>query len=214
MVSIKQAVSACLDGAQARLTGHARQEVKLARRVAAGDRKAAAEFVDAHGGRVHALARRFAAGADAEDLTQEIFIDIFRSLGGFQGRSQLSTWVYRVAVNHCLRFRDKAPPAALPFDDAFRHAEAVDGNPVKSAARGELRVEVDKALDTLTDDHRAVVILHELHGLTYSECADALGVPVGTVKSRLSNAFRRLRTLLGAYVCGEETVLTKSEQMT
>jgi RNA polymerase sigma-70 factor (ECF subfamily) len=200
MVSIKQAVSS-------------RLEMRLARRVADGDRKAVEEFVDRYGGRVHALARRYADGADAEDLTQEIFIDIFRSVGGFQGKSQLSTWIYRVAVNHCLRFREKTPPPSVPYDDAFVHAEASDGNPVQGAVRGELREQVHAALDTLTDEHRTVVILHELHGLTYTECADALGIPIGTVKSRLSNAFKRLRTSLGAYAGAEETVLTPSEQM-
>jgi RNA polymerase sigma-70 factor (ECF subfamily) len=201
MVSIKQVVNAC-------------REVRLARRVAEGDRKAVEEFVDAYGGRVHALARRYADGANAEDLTQEIFIDLFRCIGNFAGRSQLSTWVYRVAVNHCLRFREKAAPPSLPYDDALQHAEAIDGDPVQNVARGELKEQVHAALDTLTDDHRTVVILHELHGLTYAECADALGVPIGTVKSRLSNAFRRLRTTLGGYVCGDEPVpLATSEQM-
>ena len=186
--------------------------MQLARRVAEGDRKAVEEFVDLYGGRVHALARRYAEGADAEDLTQEIFIDLFRAVAKFEGRSQLSTFIYRVAVNHCLRFREKANPPSLPYDDALEHAEAVDGNPVKCAAQGELKEQVHAALDTLTADHRAVVILHELHGLTYSECADALGVPIGTVKSRLSNAFRRLRVSLGVYVGGDETVLIPSEQ--
>jgi len=201
MVSIKQAVSA-------------RLELKLARRVAEGDRKAVEEFVDLYGGRVQALARRYADGADVDDLTQEIFIDIFRAIAKFEGRSQLSTWVYRVAVNHCLRFREKAAPPSVPYDDALEHAEASDGNPVHCAARGELRDHVHAALGILTAEHRDVVILHELHGLTYTECAEALGVPVGTVKSRLSNAFRRLRTSLGAYVGGEESPTVKVvEQM-
>ena len=66
---------------------------------------------------------------------------------------------------------------------------------------GELSSEIERALDRLSPLHRDVIILHELHGLTYGECAEALGVPVGTVKSRLSNAFTRLRELLGGYVC-------------
>ena len=201
MVSIKQAVSA-------------RKEINLARRVAEGDRRAVEEFVDVYGGRVQALARRYAAGADVDDLTQEIFIDLFRGIGTFAGKSQLSTWVYRVAVNHCLRFRERSTPPSVPYDDALQHAEAVDGNPLQGAVRTELHDQVHAALGNLTAEHRTVVILHELHGLTYTECADALGVPVGTVKSRLSNAFQRLRTSLGAYVGGEESAAGKvAEQM-
>jgi RNA polymerase sigma-70 factor, ECF subfamily len=168
-------------------------------------------FVDLHGGRVRSLARRYADDADAYDLTQEIFVDLFRSAGGFAGRSQLSTWVYRVAMNHCLRHRERARPPMLQYDDALRHAASPDGNPVRYSERAELSEKVNDALDTLTCEHRDVVILHEMHGLTYTECADVLGVPVGTVKSRLSNAFRRLRERLSGYVNGEDKVLVMPE---
>lgn len=200
MVSITQAISA-------------RKDVKLARRVAAGDRRAVEEFVDLYSGRVQALARRYADGTDAEDLTQEIFVDLFRSAGSFTGKSQFSTWVYRVAINHCLRHRERARPPMLPYDDALRFTASLVGNPAQCAARGELSDKVYDALDTLTAEHRAVVILHEMHGLTYTECAEALGVPVGTVKSRLSNAFRRLRERLSGYVTGEDRVLARAETL-
>jgi hypothetical protein len=75
-----------------------------------------------------------------------------------------------------------------------------DADPARHAARRELGDQVHGALGDLSPLHRDVVVLHELHGLTYHECAEILGVPVGTVKSRLSNAFRRLRDRLGAYV--------------
>ena len=78
--------------------------------------------------------------------------------------------------------------------------------PAQCAEQNELKERIETALSQLSEDHRQVVILHEMHGLTYSECAEALGVPVGTVKSRLFNAFRRLRSSLGGYVLGEENL--------
>lgn len=176
-------------------------ERQLARRIAGGDRQAYAAFVDAYGPRVHRLVRRHTrTESDAEDVTQEIFVDLYRGMAGFRGASSLATWVYRVSLNHCLKHRERRPPEFLPYDDA-RHAEADPAaGPVQCAARRELADQVQTALDDLTPAHREVVVLHELHGLTYGECAEAMGIPVGTVKSRLSHAFRRLRAQLGGYV--------------
>jgi RNA polymerase sigma-70 factor, ECF subfamily len=174
---------------------------RLAQRMANGDRNSYAEFVDAYGSRIHQLVQRYADGkTDAEDLTQEIFIDLYRCIGSFRGDSALSTWVYRIAVNHCLKYRDRKPPATVAYDDALQTETDRDGNPEEWTARRELSDHIHGALDDLSPPHRDVVILHELHGLTYSECAAILNVPIGTVKSRLSNAFRRLRDTLGAYV--------------
>jgi RNA polymerase sigma-70 factor (ECF subfamily) len=178
---------------------------RLVRRIQSGERRAFEEFVDSFGPRVHRLVRRYVENpTDAEDLTQEIFIDIFRGIGKFRGESALSTWVYRVAVNHCLRYRQRRRPEVAPCDEeAIEAMEDLRAGPELAAARGELTEQVRAALDGLSPLHRDVVILHELHGLTYQECADVLEVPVGTVKSRLSNAFRRLRSSLAGYVLGD-----------
>lgn len=178
---------------------------RLATRMAAGDREAFATFLDLYGARVHRLARRYAQSeADAEDLTQEIFLDLYRSINTFRGESQLATWVYRVALNHCLRHREKySRRETESFDETLHDTSDQSGDPARYAAQRELSEEVQTALDCLSELHRDVVILHELHGLTYHECAEVLGVPVGTVKSRLSNAFRALRSSLGIYVLGE-----------
>ena len=177
-----------------------------------GDAHAFEEFLDRHGSQVHRLARRFARSeADAEDLTQEIFVDLCRSVGAFRGEAALSTYVYRVAMNHCLKHRSRQRPEPLELNDAVLPREIVQSrddaaDPARQAARQELKGRIDAALAALSPEHRDVVILHELHGLTYTECADVFGVPVGTVKSRLSNAFRRLRDRLGGYVLGEEEI--------
>lgn len=178
---------------------------RLAQRMKAGERRAYEEFVDSFGPRVHRLVTRHVANAaDADDVTQEIFIDIYRGIGGFRGDSALMTWVYRIAVNHCARHAMRRKTDSVPYEDeALGRLPDWRPGPAESAARSELKAQVRGSLDTLTQEHRTVVILHELHGLTYAECAELLSVPVGTVKSRLSNAFRRMRVNLNGYVTGE-----------
>ena len=181
-----------------------RDDLRLARQIEQGDRKAFEKFLDAYGGRVQALVRRSIPNAsDAEDLTQEIFIDLYKCMGKFRGESALSTWVYRVAMNHCLKHRARCKPDNLPLDESMEQETDWRSNPLLSATKHELRDHVSLALDKLSPIHRDVIVLHELHGLTYQECAVVLEVPVGTVKSRLSNAFSRLRELLGNYVLGQ-----------
>ena len=182
---------------------------RLAQRMQQGDRRAFEEFVDAYGGHVHRLVRRYVVNpTDAEDVTQEIFADIYKSIGGFRGEATLNTWVYRVAVNRCLRHCQRAKPDSLPLEEQrARPEEDWRSDPARSAAKRELSDKVQDALGELSPLHQDVVILHELHGLTYQECAAILEVPVGTVKSRLSNAFRRLRESLGGYVLGEGSAL-------
>lgn len=178
---------------------------QLARRMQQGDPEAMERFVDRYGARVHRLVRRYiACETDAEDVTQEIFLDLWRGIGGFRGAASLSTWVYRVAVNHCLKHQGRMRPATVPYDEAFDAVpdDSARADPARHTARRELKEQVQDALAALPAGHRDVVLLHEMHGLTYGECAAALGIPVGTVKSRLSNAFRRLRVCLGGYVLG------------
>ena len=104
-------------------------------------------------------------------------------------------------MNHCLEFRRKRRLEVVPYDEElalatinWRH------DPVQSAHHTELSEKVEEAINSLSPLHRDVIVLHELQGLTYQEVAATLDVPVGTVKSRLSNAFRRLREQLGGYV--------------
>ncbi|MES2458939.1 MAG: sigma-70 family RNA polymerase sigma factor [Armatimonadota bacterium] len=183
-------------------------------RMQAGSAAAFAEFVDAYGRRVQSLARRYTrTTADAEDLTQDIFVDICRGIRQFRGESSLGTWVYRVALNHCLKAQGRSRPETVELE-AESGTPSEEGNPQRHLARRELADKVDDALFDLTSGHRDVVILHELHGLTYAECAAILGIPVGTVKSRLSNAFGRLRTRLSDYVLGSEPVTPHPETAT
>ena len=178
-------------------------EKRLAQRIEAGERRAFEEFVDSFGGKVHRLVNRYVDNpSDAEDVTQEIFCELHRSVGGFRGDSALSTWVYRVALNHCLKYRQKLKPDSLPFDEQTMAHPDEDwrSDPAKVAAKHELSDQVHTALHQLSASHHDVVVLCEMHGMTYQECADTLEIPIGTVKSRLFHAFKRLRSLLGGYV--------------
>ncbi len=179
-------------------------EMQMARRIRQGERKAFAEFLDAYGTRVHRLVRRYVPNpSDAEDVTQEIFCDLYRSLGQFRGDSALGTWVYRIAVNHCLRHCQRSRADSVPLEEQEIEAQDWRSDPEAAAVRGELNDQLQTALDGLGSPHADVVVLCELHGLTYRECAEVLEIPVGTVKSRLSNAIRRLRVSLTSYVNGE-----------
>ena len=177
-------------------------ERQLVERIQGGDRAAFETLLDLYETRVYRLALRFTNSvADAEDVTQEIFVAVYKGLGQFRGSSALGTWIYRVAMNHCLEFRRKRKLDCMPYDEELRIASSDwREDPFLSAERHELSSRVEEALKCLSPLHRDVIVLHELQGMTYQEVAAALDVPVGTVKSRLSNAFRRLRDLLGGYV--------------
>jgi RNA polymerase sigma-70 factor (ECF subfamily) len=181
---------------------------RLANRMKQGDRRAFEEFVDLYGARVHRLVKRYVDNSeDAADVTQEVFIDLYRGIGSFRGESSIMTWVYRIAVNQCLRHCERSSKNGASMSNMSDLSDLSDGhwrsNPEQSAAKSELGEQVYAELGRLQPMHRNVVILHELHGLTYNECAKALDVPVGTVKSRLSNAFKKMRTGLQGYVVGE-----------
>ena len=150
----------------------------------------------------HRLALRFTGSIpDAEDVTLEIFHGVYRSIGRFRGNSSLGTWIYRIAMNNCLEFRRKRRLEVVPYDEELSLATTNwRDDPVQSANRQELSEKVEAAINSLSPLHRDVIVLRELQGLTYQEVAAPLFVPVGTVKSRLSNAFRRRRENLAGEV--------------
>jgi RNA polymerase sigma-70 factor (ECF subfamily) len=189
------------------------KDYQLAQRIHRGERKAFEEFVDAYGGRVHRLVRRYVENTtDAEDVTQEVFCDLHRSIGSFRGEAALSTWVYRVALNHCWKYRQKQHPESLSYDEQAMSVPSDDwrADPAQSAAKKELSEQVQGALRQLSPLHQDVVVLCEMQGMTYQECANALQIPIGTVKSRLFHAFRRMRGLLSGYVQEGNTLCSET----
>ena len=173
---------------------------RLAKQIVDGQPGAFAAFVDAHGPRLHRLVRRHTAcEEDAEDLTQEIFVALYRGMAGYRGESSLATWAYRIALNRCRTHAGRVRAVLVPYDETSV-PEPEERGPASAAVRRELADRIQAALDALSPEQREVVLLHEMQELTYRECAAVLQVPEGTVKSRLSYAFRRLRGTLRGYV--------------
>lgn len=176
------------------------EEIKLVAEVQSGSREAFERLLDIYEDNVFNLVTRMVGSQEAEDVAQEALVQIYNSIGGFKGKSSLSTWVYRVVVNVCLQHRRKRRPEVVGVDDYVVEPASGDVDELHAAAvSSETRQRIDAALADLPEIHRDVVVLHEIHGLTYQECAEVLKCPVGTVKSRLSNAFAKLRELLRDY---------------
>jgi RNA polymerase sigma-70 factor, ECF subfamily len=145
--------------------------------------------------RVYALAVRIVGPVDAEEVTQEAFIRIFRGLAKFRGDAALATWIYRLAVNAALSHRSRR--GTMTEADGGEQAAAQPG---AEPARGDavLRVRIERALARLPTGYRTVIVLHDVEGLEHEEVASILGCHVGTSKSQLHKARARLRELLAA----------------
>ncbi len=127
--------------------------------------------------------------ADAEDAMQEVLLRILDKAREFSGRSRFSTWVYRLTVNHALNFRRRRSRHAARVLRLGEHEPAADGGgPEAGLDAAEDREALDRALQQLSPEHRAVLVLREIEGLSYDDIAAALEVPAGTVMSRLSRA--------------------------
>ena len=168
-----------------------------------GDPQAFARLVALHEGMVFNLAARLLGdGEEARDVSQDVFLQVYRTLDRFQGRSTLKTWIYRIVVNHCRNrqrwWRRRRRAASVPLD-TLRPAEEPqqpDGGPQEQLERRERAGTVQNALLKLSFDHRAILLLREVEGLSCRQLTDALGIAEGTVKSRLSRAREELRQRL------------------
>jgi len=173
-----------------------------------GDAQAFARLVALHEGMVFNLAARLLGDPEeARDVAQEVFLQVYRTLGRFEGRSSLKTWIYRIVVNQSRnrrrwwrrRRKDRSFPldALTPSDEA-RLAERAPGpeGPQERLERRERARAVQSALLRLSFEHRAVLLLRAVEGLSCEEIAAALSLPAGTVKSRLSRAREALRRAL------------------
>lgn len=182
-------------------------EAALVARCAAGDEAACAELVAAHQRMVYGLALNLLGDRDeALDLSQEVFLRVFRSLSGFRGRSALRTWIYRITVNQARNRRRwwsrrhrseqvSLDEHLLKFGDVESKQDVL---PDRLLASKEDAAKIWQALARLPFDQRTALILREVDGLRYEEIAFTLNVAVGTVKSRLTRARQALRSdLLG-----------------
>jgi len=167
-----------------------------AQRAANGDRRALDALLRDHTALIHGVCRRILGNPDdALDATQEALLAIARKIGTFDGRAKFSTWAYRVATNAALdeaRRRNRRP---LPFDELPETTRGTDG-PNTEAAIAD-RLDVDAALAGLSPDYRAAVALRDLIGMDFAEIAAVLGIPAGTVRSRISRGRAALADRLG-----------------
>ena len=159
-----------------------------------GDRVAQRELYERFHRRVYGLAARLACQAEADDLTQEIFMRVFAGINGFQGTACFSTWLYRVAVNECLRFRRAARPSPnrLAFEPASRE--------IAPEQRFEQAEMLEYALQRLDPALRAVFLLRHGEGLDYKQISAVLEIPISTAATRLARARTELQRLLKSLV--------------
>jgi len=174
------------------------EDRELVERFARGESRAFDTIVEKYEQRVYAIALRMTGNVeDARDAMQDVFISALRALRSFRGDAQLSTWIHRVAVNASLDvLRKRKRHVAQPLEEAGERPSD-DVGPEDAAARAARAVEVQRALQAVSEEHRAVLVLHDLQDLDYAETAAALDIPVGTVKSRLHRARSEMARLLG-----------------
>jgi RNA polymerase sigma-70 factor (ECF subfamily) len=172
-------------------------ERALIERCRTGDDSAFSELVDRYKNLVYGIVTRMVSDrAQADDLAQEVFLKVHRGLPYFRGEARLSTWIYRIVSNVCTENRSRHS-REVPLEDGRDDRP----RPERGAADGafadvELRDRLNKALAQLPDHYRVLVAAHYLEGVQYDALAEALGLPIGTVKTHLYRAKRRLRELL------------------
>ena len=180
-----------------------RQEQQWVDAARQGDQSAFEQLVKLYEKRVLALTTRMCKNpADAEEAAQEAFLSAWQGLPFFRGDARFSTWLYRLASNACvdlLRREGRRQNAAGPsLNDEEAQLEVPDTapSPQERAEQAELREQIEAGLQALTPDHRQVLILREMHQLSYDEISQVLDVDVGTVKSRINRGRKQLRNFL------------------
>ena len=183
------------------------REAALIERCAAGDEFACSELVAEHERMVYQLALNLLGDREeALDLSQEVFLRVFRMIHRFRGQSALRTWIFRIVVNQARNrqrwWRRRHVRQQVSLDEHIeQHGElparrdAVT-SPDRALDRRQLADQIQRALETLPFDERTVIVLREVDGLSYEEMAFSLGVTLGTVKARLTRARQALRACL------------------
>ena len=181
------------------------QEAQIVCKVLEGDVNAFETLVVEYEKNVYAITQRMTGNAeDAADMTQETFIKAYNSLSSFRGDSKFSVWLYRIATNVCLDFlrsRSRKPTVSLSMEDDDGEEMQLDiadesQSPEMLLERGLTRDAVRRGLNALPPDYKQILLLREIQGLSYDEISDVLDLEVGTVKSRIFRARKRLCAFL------------------
>ncbi len=190
----------------------ATSDEQVAERAVAGDREAFGELVRRWEGRIYRLAYGMLGCAeDARDATQETFFAAYRNLARFRGEAQVSSWLHRIAINHCISRQRRAKVRSetdLPEekevadDEQMWAASARAASPVAATERGERAAAVRRAVASLPPELKEVIVLKEFEEMTFQQIADTLGIPLSTIKSRLYTGLKQLRMKLAQYETG------------
>jgi RNA polymerase sigma-70 factor (ECF subfamily) len=187
-------------------------ERTLLRRQRDREERAFRELIDDHRDRVFNITYRMLGNRhEAEDVAQEVFITVFKTIETFREESKFSTWLYRVTVNHCKnrikylarrhdRDRDELDETSQQTNGAVTGLPVRAAQPDKALASAQMEKLLQEAIRTLDDDHRAVVILRDVEDLSIEEICEITGLPDGTVKSRLHRARLVLRKKMQRHV--------------
>jgi RNA polymerase sigma-70 factor (ECF subfamily) len=162
------------------------EERALIARASGGDVEAFSKLVSVHSALVRGVTLRMLEGQEAQDASQEVWVRVWANMESFRGDSAFSTWLYRVTVNTCLRFRRKeSRRRTREVDEELAHlsiSSGGDGDPEEAALDAERREEIQVALGNVRPEHRAAMVMRHMEGLSCAEISQVLGVPNGTVK--------------------------------
>ena len=172
-------------------------DLELLEALRRGDAKAFETFVLTYQHRVYSISLRMLGNrSEAEEIAQEVFLRVYRSIGEFRGDSKLSTWLYTITSRLCLNRLKAGNPRRRAGESVLDKIADGRPNPDARLLEAERESAVHQAIQELDDDRRIVVVLRDLHGLSYDEIASALDLDPGTVRSRLHRARMELRQRL------------------
>lgn len=184
-------------------------DVVLVKRAQDGDVAAYSTLMRRHQGKIYGLVYNMTGNQqDAEDLVQDVFLKGYKVLKRFKGKSSFYTWIYRIAINRTINFlKKRRNRSALSLHDMDGAVEADPAyielssreSPFRDASLSELQEKLNAALQTLSEKHRAVVVLHDIQGVPHDEIGRMLGCSSGTVRSRLFYARQQLQGELSEY---------------
>lgn len=170
-------------------------DAEIVARCQAGDAEAFGALYRQHAPRIYSLACRLAGSAeDGEDLLQEIFLQAYRKLGSFKGEAALGTWLYRLAVNHCLDVVRSRNAKTRKLTDTLDHESSFE--PAAPRQTPLARIDLERALARLPDGCREAFVLHDVEGFDHKEVGRLLGIAEGTSKSQVFKARMKLRSML------------------
>jgi RNA polymerase sigma-70 factor (ECF subfamily) len=171
------------------------EPVDLVARCQAGDVEAFGTLYRSHAPRIYALASRMAGSPDeGEDLLQEIFLQAFRKLGSFKGEAAIGTWLYRLALNHCLDFVRSKQAKMEKVTDTLDAEGSIE--PIARRDTPIARMDLERAIERLPAGCREAFVLHDIEGFDHKEVGDVLGIAEGTSKSQVFKARMKLRAYL------------------